>query len=79
MRRKLDIAAELRDSAESNRDHAFYEKYLAVFIPVLMTILGDSKSIIFIKENAEQVRSRHGVSDHRADDPRLLHSLTSVS
>jgi transformation/transcription domain-associated protein len=79
MRRKLDIAAELRDSAESNRDHAFYEKYLAVFIPVLMTILGDSKSIIFIKENAEQVRPRQGVSDRRVHDWCLQHSLTSVS
>jgi hypothetical protein len=56
MRRKLDIAAELRDSAESNRDHAFYEKYLSIFIPALITILGDPKSIVFVKENVEQVR-----------------------
>ena len=57
-RRKLEIASELRDSAESNRDFAFYDKYLSVFIPALLTILGDEKAISFNKDNADQ-RFRH--------------------
>ena len=48
------LASELRDSAESNKDFAFYDKYLAVFIPALMTILGDEKSVTFVKDNQEQ-------------------------
>ncbi|BEJ12109.1 hypothetical protein CspHIS471_0205690 [Cutaneotrichosporon sp. HIS471] len=58
MRRRMEIASELRDSAESNRDFAFYDKYLGVFIPALVQILGDEKSIVFTKDNSEQ-RFRH--------------------
>nr|XP_019007357.1 transformation/transcription domain-associated protein [Kwoniella pini CBS 10737]OCF46138.1 transformation/transcription domain-associated protein [Kwoniella pini CBS 10737] len=57
-RRKLEIAFELRDSAEQTRDFGFYEKYLAIFIPALITILGDEKSVTFVKDNLEQ-RYRH--------------------
>ncbi|WVQ95626.1 hypothetical protein IAU59_002724 [Kwoniella sp. CBS 9459] len=57
-RKKLEIAFELRDSAESNRDFGFYEKYLSIFIPALITILGEEKSITFTKDNIEQ-RFRH--------------------
>ncbi|WWD20697.1 hypothetical protein CI109_105173 [Kwoniella shandongensis] len=57
-RKKLEIAFELRDSAETNRDFGFYEKYLSIFVPALITILGDEKSITFVKDNAEQ-RFRH--------------------
>lgn len=53
-RRKLEIACELRDSAESNRDFAFFEKYLAIFIPALLTILSDEKTISFVKDNTDQ-------------------------
>ncbi|WWC98567.1 hypothetical protein V866_005459 [Kwoniella sp. B9012] len=58
IRKKLEIAFELRDSAESTRDFGFYEKYLAIFIPALITILGEEKSIVFMKDNIEQ-RYRH--------------------
>lgn len=58
MRRRMEIASELRDTAESNRDYAFYDKYLGVFIPALITILGEEKSIVFVKDNSEQ-RFRH--------------------
>lgn len=58
MRRRMEIASELRDSAESNREYAFYDKYLAVFIPVLVQILGEEKHIVFLKDNSEQ-RFRH--------------------
>ncbi|WVR08546.1 hypothetical protein IAU60_005601 [Kwoniella sp. DSM 27419] len=57
-RRKLEIAIELRDSAESSRDHVFYEKYLSIFVPAIITILGEEKSITFAKDNIEQ-RYRH--------------------
>ena len=57
-RRKLEIASELRDSAESNREFAFYDKYLAIFIPTLITILSDEKTISFMKDSADQ-RYRH--------------------
>ena len=49
------IACELRDTAESNRDFAFYNIYLSVFIPALVTILGDEKSIAFGKESFDHV------------------------
>jgi transformation/transcription domain-associated protein len=55
IRRKLDIAGELRDSAESNKDFAFYEKYLAILMPALMTVLADEKTITFSKEGPDQV------------------------
>ena len=55
IRRKLDIAGELRDSAESNKDFAFYEKYLATLMPALMTVLADEKTITFSKEGPDQV------------------------
>ncbi|WVQ85959.1 hypothetical protein IAT38_008127 [Cryptococcus sp. DSM 104549] len=57
-RKKLEIALELRDSAENNKDFQFYEKYLSIFIPALITILGEEKSITFVKDNVEQ-RFRH--------------------
>ncbi|ODN82926.1 hypothetical protein L202_01173 [Cryptococcus amylolentus CBS 6039] len=57
-RKKLEIALELRDSAENNRDFGFYDKYLSVFVPALISILGDEKSITFVKDNVEQ-RFRH--------------------
>lgn len=57
-RKKLEIALELRDSAENNRDFGFYDKYLSIFIPALISILGDEKSITFVKDNVEQ-RFRH--------------------
>ncbi|KAL1410016.1 transcription-associated protein 1 [Vanrija albida] len=58
MRRRMEIASELRDSAESNRDYVFYDKYLGVFIPALVAILGEEKNIVFVKDNSEQ-RFRH--------------------
>lgn len=58
MRRRMEIASELRDSSESNREYAFYDKYLAVFIPALVQILGEEKNIVFQKDNPEQ-RFRH--------------------
>jgi transformation/transcription domain-associated protein len=58
LRRRMEIASELRDSAESNRDYTFYDKYLGVFIPALITILGEEKHIVFVKDNSEQ-RYRH--------------------
>ncbi|KAK4687186.1 transformation/transcription domain-associated protein, partial [Tremellales sp. Uapishka_1] len=58
LRKKLEIASDLRDSAEGNKDFAFYDKYLAAFIPALMTILGDERSITFMKDSIEQ-RYRH--------------------
>ncbi len=57
-RRKLEIASELRDSAESNRDFKFYDSYLAIFVPALLTILADEKTISFVKDNPDQ-RYRH--------------------
>ena len=54
-RRKVEIASELRDSAENNRDYAFYEKYLGVFVPALITVLGDEKGISFNKDSVDQV------------------------
>ncbi|WWC92285.1 uncharacterized protein L201_007239 [Kwoniella dendrophila CBS 6074] len=57
-RKKLEIAFELRDSAESTRDFGFYEKYLSIFVPALITILGEEKSVTFMKDNIEQ-RYRH--------------------
>lgn len=58
LRRRIEIASELRDSAESNREYTFYDKYLAVFIPALVQILGEEKNIVFVKDNSEQ-RFRH--------------------
>lgn len=58
MRRRMEIASELRDSAESNRDFAFYDKYLGIFVPALVQILGEEKNIVFAKDNSEQ-RFRH--------------------
>ena len=58
IRRKLEIAAELRDSAESTRDFASYEKYLFIFVPALLHILGDEKTVSFVKDHADQ-RYRH--------------------
>lgn len=57
-RKKLEIALELRDSAENNRDFGFYDKYLSIFIPALISILGDEKSITFVKDNVEQVSAK---------------------
>lgn len=57
-RRKLEIAGDLRDSAESNRDFAFYEKYLGILIPALITVLGDERTINFYRDNVDHV------SDH---------------
>ncbi|KAL7422906.1 transcription-associated protein 1 [Cryptotrichosporon argae] len=48
-RRKLEISGDLRDTAESNRDYAFYEKYLNIFVPVLVTLLSDEKTIVFVR------------------------------
>ena len=59
----LPSASDLRDSAESNKDYAFYDKYLAIFIPALMTILGDEKSITFVKDCQEQVSENECRSD----------------
>jgi transformation/transcription domain-associated protein len=79
IRRKTDIAAELRDSAETNRDFAFYEKYLAIFIPVLVTILGDESNIIFVKDTTEH-RFRHALFSflHRLphSEPLKQHTTT---
>jgi transformation/transcription domain-associated protein len=55
MRRRLEIASDLRDSAETTRDFAFYEKYLAILIPALLTVLGDEKTVTFSKEGLDQV------------------------
>ncbi|WVN89695.1 uncharacterized protein L203_104925 [Cryptococcus depauperatus CBS 7841] len=57
-RKKLEIALELRDSAENNRDFGFYDKYLSIFIPALIQILGDEKTITFVKDSVDQ-RFRH--------------------
>lgn len=54
-RRKLEIASDLRDSAETTRDFAFYEKYLGILIPALITILGDEKTITFSRDSPDQV------------------------
>lgn len=54
-RRKLEIAGDLRDSAETNRDFAFYEKYLGILVPALITVLGDEKTINFSRENLDHV------------------------
>lgn len=59
-RRRLDAAQELRDSAESNRDYAFYDRYLGVFIPVVVQILGDEKTVSFGRENFDH-RIRHAL------------------
>ena len=67
IRRKLDIAGELRDSAESNKDFAFYEKYLAILMPALMTVLGDEKTITFSKEGPDQVSASCRCYSRRAD------------
>jgi transformation/transcription domain-associated protein len=48
----------LRDTAEAQRDFAFYTNYLAVFIPALQTILGEEKTIAFGRE-AYDHRYRH--------------------
>jgi hypothetical protein len=45
----------LRDTAEAQRDFAFYTNYLAVFIPALQTILGDEKTIAFGREAFDHV------------------------
>lgn len=55
LRRKLDIANELRDSAENTRDFAFYEKYLGALIPAVITVLSDEKAISFMKDNLDHV------------------------
>jgi transformation/transcription domain-associated protein len=55
-RRKTDIASELRDSAEGNKDTSFYEKYLGVLMPAVMTVLADERTIHFIKDSPDQVR-----------------------
>jgi hypothetical protein len=49
------VACELRDTAESNRDFAFYNIYLSVFIPALVTILGEEKNIAFGKDSFDHV------------------------
>lgn len=59
-RKRLDAANELRDSAESNRDYAFYDKYLGIFIPVVIQILGDEKTVSFVKESTDY-RIRHSL------------------
>jgi transformation/transcription domain-associated protein len=57
MVRKLTfLACELRDTAESNRDFALYNVYLSTFIPALVTILGDEKTIAFGRESFDHVR-----------------------
>jgi hypothetical protein len=53
----LIIANELRDTAECAREFAFYEKYLGIFIPMLVTILGDEKGISFAKDSPDYVSS----------------------
>ena len=58
MRRKLEVASDLRDSAESNKEFNFYDKYLAIFIPALVTLLGDEKAITFLTDTTDQ-RFRH--------------------
>lgn len=60
VRRRQEIAVDLRDSAESNREHSFYHKYLGIFIPVLVKVLGNEDAIVFVKDNAEQ-RFRHAL------------------
>jgi len=47
----------LRDTAESNRDFALYGVYLSTFIPALVTILGDEKTIAFGRESFDHVCS----------------------
>ena len=51
----MDVASELRDTAESQRDFAFYTSYLSVFIPALQTILGEEKTIAFGRESFDHV------------------------
>lgn len=51
----MEIATDLRDSAEVVRDPAFYEKYLAIFIPALVTLLEDEKTVSFLKDSQDQV------------------------
>ncbi|ORY26601.1 putative histone acetyltransferase [Naematelia encephala] len=58
LRRRVEIASELRDSAESTRDYNLYERYLAIFIPVVTAILSDEKTVTFSKETPDQ-RFRH--------------------
>ena len=65
IRRKLELASELRDSAETNRDFAFYEKYLGILIPALITILGDEKSITFSRESVDQVGVLFAFSEYK--------------
>nr|XP_018259603.1 transformation/transcription domain-associated protein [Kwoniella dejecticola CBS 10117]OBR81761.1 transformation/transcription domain-associated protein [Kwoniella dejecticola CBS 10117] len=79
-RRKLELAFELRDTAEQTREFSFYEKYLAIFIPALITILGDEKSVTFVKENSEQ-RLRHTLIAFLQRLPHnepLRHHLNSI-
>lgn len=54
-RRKQELAVELRDSAENSKDFAYYAKYLEVLIPAVVTLLGEEKTISFLKDNADQV------------------------
>jgi transformation/transcription domain-associated protein len=56
MRRKFEIMTELKDSAETQKEYSFYEKYLAVLFPVIVALLGEEEKVVFVKDNMEQVR-----------------------
>lgn len=57
MRRRFEIANELRDSAEINKDFAFYTKYLEALIPAVVSILSEEKSIVFFRDTIDNVSS----------------------
>jgi transformation/transcription domain-associated protein len=54
-RKKFEITSELKDTAETQKDYTFYEKYLGVLFPVMSKLLLEEDKIVFVKENLEQV------------------------
>lgn len=65
-RRRQEVAVELRDSAENNKDYAFYAKYLEILMPVVLGILGEEKTIAFQKESPDQVCASSSIADSQS-------------
>lgn len=53
--RRIQLALELRDSADSTRDQAHYSTYLTVLVPgVTKLLLEGSPGVTFVRESSEQ-------------------------
>lgn len=59
----METIGELRDTAEGQKDFAFYEKYLGVLMPAITGLLGEEDKIVFFKDAMDQVCNYNDTAD----------------